>query len=122
MEGRPQNIPRLPALSTLVFAHEAMKQSGPCGGSFTAVKKAPGFQEGMPGGFWEAVLQTPQGIWLFRGNPGPRERGSSPHEHRGMPGASIRATLPMDEEKWKFWFVPLPTTLLRHNIIHLGPS
>lgn len=122
LEGRSQKIPPLPSLNTLVFDHEALKQSGSCGGSMTAVKKGPSFQEGVSGGFRKAILQTPQGIQLFRGDPGPRERESSPQEHRGLPGASIRATLPMDAEKWKLWLVPFPTTLLRHNIIHLGPS
>jgi len=34
----------------------------------------------------------------------------------------MRATLPKDAEKWKLWPVPPPMALLRHIVIHLGPS
>lgn len=67
-----------------------------------AAKKEPGFQERVPGGFWEAVLQTPQGTCLFKGDPGPRERGSALLMSTGACQEPVmRATLPMDVEKWK---------------------
>lgn len=59
-KGESQKIPPLPSLNTLVFDHEALKQSVSCGGSVTAVKKGPSFQEGVSGGFRKAILQTPR--------------------------------------------------------------